>query len=215
MAHYAKDKAMIDSFKENKDFHTSTAALVFNVPEKDVTRQQRAAAKAVNFGINYGLSPHGLERQTDMNFGEAKDFIDKYFGVYKGLADYMKKTVAEAREKGYAETLFGRKRYLPDINSNNFMVRSGAERMALNMPIQGTAADMIKLAMIEIHKDFAKICPEAKLMLQVHDELVFEVPNDSVEKMSRFIHEKMENVVNLDVPILVNIGVGKNWGESK
>jgi DNA polymerase-1 len=127
----------------------------------------------------------------------------------------MKKTVAEAREKGYAETLFGRKRYLLDINSNNFMVRSGAERMALNMPIQGTAADMIKLAMIEIHKDFAKICPEAKLMLQVHDELVFEVPNDSVEKMSRFIHEKMENVVNLDVPILVNIGVGKNWGESK
>jgi DNA polymerase-1 len=127
----------------------------------------------------------------------------------------MEKAVAEARKSGFAETLFGRRRYLPELTSSNFNVRAGAERMAMNMPVQGTAADMMKLAMIEIYKDFKNICPEAKMLLQVHDELVFEVPDQDVEKLSNFIKEQMENVVKLKVPVLANIGVAKNWGDAK
>lgn len=215
IAHFSEDQAFINDFKAGHDIHTSTAAKVYNIAESEVTPEMRRLAKVVNFGIVYGVSPHGLQRQSTLNYEEAKNFIDKYFTAHRGVQDYLKKSVIESKQKGYAETLFGRRRYLPELSSSNFMIRSGAERMAMNMPIQGTAADMIKLAMIEIHKELPNICPEAKMMLQVHDELVFEIPDNQIEPFKKFLKDKMESVVKLKVPIEVSIGIGKNWGEAK
>ncbi|MEI6266779.1 MAG: DNA polymerase I [bacterium] len=215
IAHMSGDTEMIKAFNDGIDIHTATAAKVFAVDEKDVTKEMRRTAKIVNFGIVYGVSAHGLQRQSNLEYASAKDFIDKYFETYKGVKLYLDAAVKIAKERGFAETLFGRRRYLPELNSSNFAVRGSAERMAANMPIQGTAADLIKLAMIEIDKDLTTFSPKTRLLLTVHDELVFEIPEDEVQKVQDFVKKKMENVVKLDVPVVVDIGVGDNWGEAK
>lgn len=215
IAHMSGDTEMTRAFKEGKDIHTATAAKVYGVAEKDVTKEMRRTAKVVNFGIVYGVSAHGLQRQSTLNYAEAKDFIDKYFENHGGIRTYLDDVVKVARERGFAETLFGRRRYLPELTSNNFAVRGSGERMAANMPIQGTAADLIKLAMIEIGAELPKISRGTRMILTVHDELVFEVPDADVDKVRDFVKIKMENVVKLDVPVVVEIGVGKNWEEAK
>ena len=183
--------------------------------EAEVTPSMRRNAKAVNFGIVYGVSPHGLTRQTELDYDKAKEFIDKYFETHEGIKNYMKQVVVDAKKNGYAETIFGRRRYLPELNSSNFAVRNSGERMALNMPIQGTAADLIKMAMITINDGLNAISPRSRMLLQVHDELVFEVPDVDINKVKAFVKDKMENVVELTVPVTVEIGSGKNWGTAK
>ncbi len=215
IAHIASDEEMIKVFEENKDIHTATAAKVYGIKEVEVTRDMRRNAKAVNFGIVYGISPHGLRRQTGMSYEDAQDFINKYFEIHPSVKKYMDESVRVARMRGYSETLFGRRRYLPELSSSNFVLRGSAERMAINMPVQGTAADLIKLAMIEIYKELPQISSKTKMLLQVHDELVFEIPDDDLKKVSDFVRDKMENVLKLDVPILVEVGIGKNWGDTK
>lgn len=215
VAHVSGDKVMTETFKRDEDIHTATAAKVYGVKESEVTSAMRRNAKAVNFGIIYGVSPHGLKQTTGMSYEEARDFINKYFKVHTGIKKYTEEIVEVAKKVGYVDTLFGRRRYLPEINSNNFAVRGQAERMALNMPIQGTAADLIKLAMIEIAKDLPKVSPKTKMILQVHDELVFEVPKADMEKVSDFVTEKMDNVIKLSVPITAVASTGNNWAECK
>lgn len=215
VTHLSGDVAFTDDFNHGRDIHATTAAKVYGIKESEVTKEQRRLAKVVNFGIVYGVSAHGLERQSDLTYAEAKDFIEKYFLAHPGIDEFMKKTVEEARKTGFAETLFGRRRYLPDLKSPNFNVRSGAERIAMNMPVQGTSADLIKLAMIDIQKDYKKICKDALMLLQIHDELVFEVPDECVVEFSKFVKERMENIVKLNIPIEANVGVGKNWGDAK
>jgi len=215
IAHMSGDEEMLRAFREGQDVHTVTAARVYGVSESEVTKEMRRTAKVVNFGIVYGVSAHGLQRQSTLDFGEAKDFIEKYFVTHKGIRTYLDDVIKVAKERGYAETLFGRRRYLPDLMSSNFAVRGAAERMASNMPIQGTAADLIKLAMIEIDNEISDVSPKTKMLLTVHDELVMEVPDSDIEKVRAFIKDKMENIVKLDVPVVVEIGVGNNWGDTK
>jgi DNA polymerase-1 len=194
IAHIAHDKTMSEAFLAGEDIHTLTAAKVYNVSENKVTPEMRRQAKVVNFGIVYGVSPHGLVRQSGLDYDQAKDFIAKYFETHPGIQEYLKQVVILARQKGYAETIFGRRRYLPELNSANHMVRSGAERMAMNMPIQGTAADLMKLAMIEIDQTLPKISPKTRMLLQVHDELVFEVPDADINIVKILLKEKMEKL---------------------
>lgn len=215
VAHVSGDKVMTETFKRNEDIHTATAAKVYGISESEVTSKMRRNAKAVNFGIIYGVSPHGLKASTGMSYEEARDFINKYFQVHTGIKKYTEEIIEVAKKVGYVDTLFGRRRYLPEITSSNFQVRGQAERMALNMPIQGTAADLIKLAMIEIAKGLTKISPETKMILQVHDELVFEVPEADIKKVSDFVCDKMDNVIKLSVPITAVASTGNNWAECK
>ena len=215
IAHMSGDAEMTKAFREGLDVHTATAARVYGVPESKVTKEMRQTAKVVNFGIVYGVSAHGLQRQSALNYAQAKDFIEKYFQTHAGIKTYMDDVIKVAKERGFAETLFGRRRYLPELASPNFAVRGSAERMASNMPIQGTAADLIKLAMIEIDNEIGRVSPKTKMLLTVHDELVLEVPKADIEKVRAFVKEKMENIVKLDVPVIVEIGVGNNWGEAK
>lgn len=215
IAHIAKDKDMIETFKEGRDIHTETAAKVYNVPENKVTSEMRRTAKVVNFGILYGVSAHGLKQQLGISREEGQSLIDKYFALHKTVDKYMEKMIIQAWELGYVETIFGRRRYFPEIKSKNFSVRESAKRMAINMPIQGTAADLMKLAMIDIAKELPRISKDSRMLLQVHDELVFEVPEKDAKKVAEFVQDKMENVVKLSVPIEVSIGWGKNWGEAK
>lgn len=215
VAHISGDKVMTETFRRDEDIHTATAAKVYGVEEKDVTSLMRRNAKAVNFGIIYGVSPHGLKASTGMSREEARDFISKYFEIHEGIKRYTKEIIEVAKKVGYVDTLFGRRRYLPEISSNNFAVRGQAERMALNMPIQGTAADLIKLAMIEVVKDLSTISPETKMLLQVHDELVFEVPEKDVKKVTEFVTDKMDNVIELAVPVTAVAHSGANWAECK
>ncbi len=203
---------MVASFKKGEDIHARTAAEIHKVALKDVTKEIRRTAKEVNFGVLYGLGSLGLAQRTDMNRNEAKEFIDKYFTVYKKINDYIKTTKAFAGRHGFVQTLFGRRRYLPDINSYMPMLKAAAERMAINMPLQGTAADLMKLAMIKIAETLPKIEPKAKIVLQVHDELVLEVPKASVKQVAKFIKTTMENVHKLSVPLIVDIEVGRTWG---
>lgn len=215
IAHIAKDKDMIEIFKEGRDIHTETAAKVYGVPQKKVTPEMRRIAKIINFGIIYGISAHGLKQQTGMQREEGQELIDKYFQVHPTVDKYMEKMIVQAWELGYVETIFGRRRYLPEIKSKNFAVREAAKRMAINMPIQGTAADLMKLAMIDIAKLLPSVSQDSKMLLQVHDELVFEVPEKDAKKVAEFVKEKMENVVKLSVPIEVSVEWGSNWGEAK
>jgi len=215
IAHMSGDPVMMQAFRDGLDIHTATAAKVYGVPESKVTGAMRRTAKVVNFGVVYGVSAHGLQRQSTLSYAEAKQFIDKYFDTHKGIRTYLDDVVKVARERGFAETLFGRRRYLPELTSSNFAVRGSAERMAANMPIQGTAADLIKLAMIEIDKELPKISKDTKMLLTVHDELVFEVPDADIDNVRDFVKIKMENIVKLDVPVIVEIGVGNNWGDAK
>lgn len=211
IAALSKEETMINAFKNGEDIHASTAAKVFGVDIKDVTREQRSNAKTVNFGIVYGVSAFGLSNQTDLSRGEAKELIDTYYETYPKLKAYMSAQVDFAREHGYVETVLNRRRYLKDINSRNAMVRSGAERNAVNAPIQGSAADIIKLAMINIHKRFLKEGFKSKMLLQVHDELVFDAHKDELEIIKPIIKDEMENAFKMTVPLDVEMGIGQNW----
>ena len=211
IAALSEEETMITAFKNGEDIHASTAAKVFGVDIKDVTREQRSNAKTVNFGIVYGVSAFGLSNQTDLSRGEAKELIDTYYETYPKLKAYMSAQVDFAREHGYVETVLNRRRYLKDINSRNAMVRSGAERNAVNAPIQGSAADIIKLAMINIHKRFLKEGFKSKMLLQVHDELVFDAHKDELETIKPIIKEEMENAFKMTVPLEVEMGIGQNW----
>lgn len=208
------EENMIAAFKKNEDIHRSTAAKVFNVPLEDVTKEQRSNAKTVNFGIIYGVSAFGLSNQTDLSRSEAADLIAAYYNTYPQLKAYMSDQVDFARDNGYVQTISGRRRYLKDINSANAVVRGAAERNAVNAPIQGSAADIIKIAMINIHKKLISENWKSKMLLQVHDELVFDVHNSEIEKIQPMIKYEMENAFKMAVPLDVEIGIGDNWLEA-
>lgn len=214
IASLSEEENMINAFKNVEDIHASTAAKVFNVPLNEVTREQRSNAKTVNFGIVYGVSAFGLSNQTDLSRSEAKELIETYYETYPKLKAYMSAQVDFAREHGYVETVLNRRRYLKDINSRNAMVRSGAERNAVNAPIQGSAADIIKLAMINIHNRFKKENFKSKMLLQVHDELVFDAHKDELEIIQPIIKYEMENAFKMSVPLDVEMGIGENWLEA-
>jgi DNA polymerase I len=211
LAAICKDEALMKAFKSGEDIHRSTAALVFKVDPKDVTPDMRRKAKEVNFGILYGIGPFGLKTRLGIPQAHAKDIIELYFKTFKNVRNYMDDSVKKAQEKGYSETLLGRRRFLRNINSNNRVVRQFEERVAINMPIQGTAADMIKLAMIKIHNELEKRKAKTKMVLQVHDELLFDAHRDEVDDLRPMIKEIMETALPVDVPILVETGVGDNW----
>ena len=208
------EENMMKAFQNHEDIHKSTAAKVFNIPLEEVTKEQRSNAKTVNFGIIYGVSAFGLSNQTNLSRKESAELIDAYYATYPKLKSYMNNQVDFARENGYVQTVLGRRRYLKDINSANMMVKSGAERNAVNAPIQGSAADIIKIAMINIHKKLTSENWKSKMLLQVHDELVFDVHNSELEKIQPMIKYEMENAFKLDVPLVVEIGKGKNWLEA-
>ena len=214
MAHMSDDEQMISDFNSSKDIHASTASVVFGVKLDEVTKDMRRKAKAVNFGIIYGISDFGLSEDVGCSIGEARNFIKKYFEGYPKVKEYMDNTVASAKERGYVETLFGRRRVIPELNSSVYTVRSFGERAAMNMPLQGTASDIIKLAMIEVHKKLMNV-KNAKLILQVHDELIIDCPKDRVDEVAKIIKETMENVFTLKVPLIAEVGVGENWIEAK
>ncbi|AOW21477.1 DNA polymerase I [Urechidicola croceus] len=211
MAELSGDPAMKESFINGEDIHRATAAKVFNVPLDEVTREQRSNAKTVNFGIIYGVSAFGLSNQTDMSRTEAKELIDTYFETYPTLKSFISKQVDFARENGYVETLLGRRRYLKNINSQNSIVRSGDERNAVNAPLQGSAADIIKIAMINIYNIFKKENYKSKMLLQVHDELVFDIHKDELETLKPIIKYEMENAFKLSIPLDVDLDIGDNW----
>jgi DNA polymerase-1 len=210
------DPNMCDAFKQGKDIHTATAAKVYNVDEADVTKEMRYKAKSVNFGIIYGQGAFGLSENLKISRGEAKEIIENYKKQFPNIQQYMDNQMKFAQKNGYVETLLGRKRWLKDINSNNFTVRGYAERNAINMPIQGTAADMIKLAMIKIHREFKQRKLKSKMILQVHDELVFDAYKDEVELVKPIIIECMEAALVLpnEVPASADLGMGDNWLEA-
>jgi DNA polymerase-1 len=214
MAHLSGDKGLISAFRNGIDVHSATAAEVFSTDPEKVDEEQRRRAKAINFGLIYGMSAFGLARQLKIEQKEAKDYISIYFDRYPGVRDYMESTRESARDKGYVETLFGRRLNLPDINSKNAAVRQYAERTAINAPMQGTAADLIKLAMLAIDQWIVDTGSSNKIIMQVHDELVFEVKQSNVEEMSRKADELMCNVATLEVPLVVDIGTGTNWKEA-
>lgn len=211
IAALSKDENMIEAFKQGQDIHAATAAKVYNVPLSEVTRDQRSAAKAVNFGIIYGQSAFGLAQNLNITRTEAKKIIDSYFEQYPTIKSYMEKTVKSAREKEYVETIMNRRRYLKDINSANAVVRGFAERNAINAPIQGSAADVIKLAMIGVHRAMEKANLKSKMLLQVHDELVFDVHESEIDVMKQLVRQEMESAVELEVPMQVEMEFGENW----
>jgi len=213
IASFSQDLEMLKAFAQDEDIHRATAAKVFGIPLEEVTKAQRSHAKSVNYGIIYGLSAHGLSQQTGLSRSESKQLIDTYFETYPTLKDYIKQQVDKAREQGYVETIFKRRRYLKDIHSRNAIVRSAAERNAVNAPLQGSAADIIKKAMISIHEKLSKAY-KTKMLLQVHDELVFEVPDNELNDVQQLIKTEMEHVVDLPVPLIVDIGIGDNWYEA-
>lgn len=214
MAHFSGDPQLTKSFNEDLDVHSTTASALFGVEVEDVTSDMRRKAKTINFGIIYGMSVFGMSERLGISRGEAKEFIDGYFENFKGVKTYMEGAMASAREKGYVETLMHRRRYLPDINSKNANVRGFAERNAVNAPIQGTAADIIKIAMVRIDERMQREGLKAEMILQVHDELNFNCPPEEVERLSAIVREEMEGAYRLNVPLKVDIGVGENWLEA-
>lgn len=208
----ANVKNMIKAFKSGEDIHTATAALMHNIPVAQVTKEIRRTAKEVNFGVLYGMGAPGLAQRQGVSREKATEFIDMYFAAYHELQEWIDATIALARKQGYVETLFGRRRYLPELNASNPMLRAAAERMAMNMPIQGTQADIIKLAMIRVDRALPKLSPSARMILQVHDELVFEVPEKDLAKVARMVKHEMESVHRLSVPTVVDVETGKSWG---
>ena len=211
MAHFSQDPHLVQAFISGQDVHAATAAKIFNVPIDQVTKDQRRQAKTANFGIIYGISAFGLAQQLDCSRAEAKALIDGYFAAFPGVIDYIERQKQLARELGYAVTLFGRKRYLPDILSHNATVRSFAERNAVNSPIQGTAADIIKMAMVTIHRRLKEEGLKAQMIMQVHDELNFNVPVAEVDRVREIVISEMQNVVHLTIPLIADCGVGTNW----
>ena len=213
LAHVSGDENLISAFNSDVDVHSLTASKVFDVPVEQVTKEMRYKSKAVNFGIIYGQTRYGLAKALDIPAQEAQNFIDKYFMTYPKVKDYMENTVAFAYEHGFVETIFGRKRYLPELASPNRMIKEFAERAAINQPLQGTAADLIKMAMINVNKVFKENNLKSKMVMQVHDELVFEVVADELEQVKTLVKQEMQNVANLKVPLLVDINWGKSWKE--
>ena len=214
IAHLSQDPAMIADFNLGHDIHAATAAKVFHVPLDQVTKEQRSRAKAVNFGIIYGMSAFGLAQRMEISRTEASDIIKKYFEEYAGIKEYMNRSIALAKERGYAETILGRRRYLRDINAANGTMRSFAERNAINAPIQGSSADMIKIAMIGIQSEIERLHLQSKMILQVHDELVFDAHLDELSTLKALVNEKMVNAMPLSVPVIVEINTGDNWLEA-
>ena len=215
MAHLSGDKGLYDAFHQDLDIHQATAAEIFNVPLNDVTPLQRRSAKAINFGLIYGMSSFGLAKQLRIERAAAQQYIDRYFERYPGVKKYMDDTRALAHAQGYVETLFGRRLYLPLINAQNKSQQQMAERTAINAPMQGTAADIIKRAMADVYEWLKESAPETKMIMQVHDELILETPKINASSIALEIKKRMENAVALSVPLIVNIGIGENWGETK
>ena len=211
LAHFSEDRLLVEAYRTSEDIHSLTASQVFGVPRSEVNAEHRRRAKAVNFGIVYGLSAFGLSQQIGIDTKEAKQFIEAYFEKYSGVRAFIDRTLDQARRDMKVTTLFGRVRPIPDIHSKNFNLRGFAERTAVNTPLQGTAADLIKVAMIRIDQELRQRNLKSKMLLQVHDELVFEVPEDEIETMKQLVADRMENVQALKVPLKVDVGVGKNW----
>jgi DNA polymerase-1 len=214
MAHLSGDKSMIEDFMSGNDIHAATASKIFGVALSDVTREMRSRAKTANFGIIYGISSFGLSERLTIGRKEAKELIDGYFNSYPGVKTYMDESIRKAREAGFVTTMFGRKRYLRDIQSGNQVVRGNAERNAINAPIQGSAADIIKIAMIRIEERLKREKLASKMILQVHDELIFETPVDELEKLKDLVVTEMSEAVKLVVPLKVDWGTGRNWLEA-
>jgi DNA polymerase-1 len=214
LAHMSEDPALISTFQGDEDVHTRTASEIFGLSPDEITPEMRRKAKAVNFGIIYGISAFGLAQDIGVSNAEAKRYIDNYFARYPGVRAFIDKTIEDAKTNGYVTTLLGRRRFIPELSSSAAPVRNFGERMAINTPIQGTAADLIKLAMIRIHERLAKEKLRSKMILQVHDELVFEVPDDEIDVMKKLVKEEMEGAIVLSVPVRVDMGVGKNWDEA-
>jgi DNA polymerase-1 len=215
IAELSGDAAMLEAFNQGLDIHAATAAKVFDVPLEKVTREMRSNAKTVNFGIIYGVSAFGLSQQTNLSRTESKEVIESYFKTYPGIKKYMDENVELAREKGYVTTILGRKRILKDINSRNAILRGHAERNAINTPVQGSAADMIKLAMIDIHAAMKERGMQSMMTLQVHDELVFDALKSEQEELEALVVEKMQSALpGLKVPIIAEVGTGTNWLEA-
>ena len=213
MAHLSQDPHLIAAFERDEDIHSATASQVFGVPASEVTPDMRRVAKTVNFGVIYGMSEYGLEQATELSREEASSFINAYFEKYHGVKEYIETTKRLVRERGYVETVLGRRRYIPEVHSPNGQVRAAAERMAINMPVQGTSADIIKVAMINLHQEMERRGFRSKMILQVHDELVFEAPPEELEEMRVLVEEIMPQAMKISVPLKVDVKAGKNWGE--
>jgi len=214
MAHLSKDKNLTHAFNNNLDIHSATAAEVFGVSLEEVAQDQRRSAKAINFGLMYGMSAFGLTRQLDIPRAEAQKYLDTYFERYTGVKEYMENIKAKAKEDMYVETIMGRRLYLNEINAANGLRRQAAERAAINAPLQGSAADIIKKAMIDINKFLNKEMPEVKMIMQVHDELIFETPKQSSEEVLKVMKKMMEEAVKLDIPLIAEAAIGENWNEA-
>ena len=203
---------MIEAFRSGEDIHTNTAAQVFDLPPMFITPLMRSRAKAVNFGIVYGIGAFSLSKDIGVTVAEADKYIKNYLKTYRGVKAYMDATVAQAKETGYVSTLFGRRRYLPELRSSNHNLRAFGQRVAMNMPIQGTAADIIKIAMVRVYRRLREEGLQARLILQVHDELIVEAPEAEAQRAAQIVQEAMEHAVQLAVPMLVELGTGSNWG---
>ena len=215
LAHMSGDEQLIQAYKEDQDIHKITASQVFHTPLDQVTPLQRRNAKAVNFGIVYGISSFGLSQDLSITRKEAGEYIEKYFQTYPQVKEFLDRMVSDAKEKGYSETMFGRRRPMPELKSSNFMQRSFGERIAMNSPIQGSAADIIKIAMIRVKERLEVLHLKSRLILQVHDELLIEAKAEEIENVTKILREEMENAARLSVPLEVDIHTGKNWYEAK
>lgn len=215
LAHFSEDPGFIATFRAGGDIHRGTAAIIFGVPEGEVTPEMRARAKTINFGTIYGQGPFALSRQLGIPLEDAKAFITQYFERFAGVRAYLDRMVNLAREQGYVETLFGRRRYIPEIRDRNFNIRAFGERVATNSPLQGSAADLIKRGMIRLHAALREERLDARIVLQVHDELVVEVAEPRVGRVEALVREKMEGAAELKVPLVVSVGVGSNWLDAK
>jgi len=211
LAEISGDEELKKAFNEGLDIHTETASKIFTVKTDDVTANMRRHAKVINFGIAYGMSSYGLSRDLKISRNEADQYIAKYFERFSGVKQYMEDVKKQAREKGYVETMFNRRRYIPDIKSRNYHKRKFAERAAINTPIQGTAADIMKLAMIDLYRAVVNSGLNIKLLLQVHDEIVLEVKKEEISKTAALVKDKMENTIKLSVPLIVDMQTGSNW----
>ncbi|HBM98235.1 MAG TPA: DNA polymerase I, partial [Ruminococcus sp.] len=215
LAHISNDKNMIEAFKNNDDIHAITASQVFNMPLDMVTPIMRSRAKAVNFGIVYGIGAYSLAKDIGVSNKEASQYIKNYLAHYSGVDEYMKNVVEKAKLDGYVETMFGRRRYLPELSSGKAMMRAFGERVARNMPIQGTAADIIKIAMVKVDRRIKAEGLKARLILQIHDELIVEAPQDESMRVAMLLQEEMENAVKLSVPLTADAAVGRTWYDAK
>ncbi|MEE9165824.1 MAG: DNA polymerase I, partial [Nitrospinota bacterium] len=214
LAHLSEDEVLMEAFKKGEDIHAQTAAKIFSVFPNMVDSNMRRMAKAVNFGIIYGISPFGLSKNIRVSLKEAKEFIDHYFALYKGVKLYIERAITDARKNGYVTTILNRRRYLPELNSKNKQIKEFAERTAVNTPVQGSAADLIKIAMINISRSIKNKNLKSKIILQVHDELVFEIPEAEKKIMVDLVKKEMEGVMELKIPLIVDTYIGKNWGEA-